>query len=609
MRSMKTGILAAVLILLVAVQLASAAPGQKAQRTATVITTLQVTAPSGAAQGDVYWVNATWNAVEEGRLVSLLFGIYTSQPLNPAVFTVYVDGKLVFNASSTAYNPPFVKVDVPAANGTLKPGSRDVRVKFIAPDATSTAHLVLVFARNITVSVDYDREMAAVSGKVTAVKGGLSTSLREGEVSGYDALYMVGRLHNFESDKAIRVFEDSGFVVVLNEAGFPTQEFSFTVRLRPVELAGLSWKYDGASGLNPSAYGFILSGTKVSASASGTGTLTIFDNGTAVGSEFSPKAGFHNLTVVFVGEERIAEPFFGAPATAVALNATEASLTAKDLKVVAGFTAPEGFKPPFNLELVPFSVSSGVRYFNLKVNVPGGAVVVERAEAVRFDGAVLGGIASTVTPNETEREYALNYTYKLYRVAGAGLLKAVWGIEADPSVSASTPVIHYVTIGKPFVVEADRPVVRVLDSAGGDVAFTGTDVAAVAVGGSGTYTVKLVARLTVTNVYQGKPVEAKVVVKDAKTGLVITSKRGSQIKFELEPGVAYLVEASTDEEAQSYRTTLPQDTAVTFEFTKPPKVEIDWQMVQAIAMIVAVVALITLVVIIKRRGLEITIGS
>jgi hypothetical protein len=69
-----------------------------------------------------------------------------------------------------------------------------------------------------------------------------------------------------------------------------------------------------------------------------------------------------------------------------------------------------------------------------------------------------------------------------------------------------------------------------------------------------------------------------------------------------------VIESTTDSETQTARTTLPQDTAISFTFTKPPAVSINWEMVQTIALIVAVIAIIALVIIIAKRGVSIEIG-
>jgi hypothetical protein len=160
-------------------------------------------------------------------------------------------------------------------------------------------------------------------------------------------------------------------------------------------------------------------------------------------------------------------------------------MTVKTLKAVASHSAPESYKPPFQIELAPGAAKGGIRYCKLVIMVPEGAVTVEKVEAVKFDGTVLAGFASTVktAENLTTYQYLVNYTYALHRVEGAGLLKAVWSVESTPTVS-STPVIHYVTAGKPLVVEADRSIVRVLDSAGGDVAASKSDTYTVARAGN-----------------------------------------------------------------------------------------------------------------------------
>jgi hypothetical protein len=144
-----------------------------------------------------------------------------------------------------------------------------------------------------------------------------------------------------------------------------------------------------------------------------------------------------------------------------------------------------------------------------------------------------------------------------------------------------------------------------LDSASGDVAFAG---GAVAASKSDTYTVKLATYLKVVNTYEGKPVDALVTVRDARTGLILYQKRGGEVTFELEPQVSYLVESTTGAETQTARTTLPQDTTLTFTFTKPPAVAVNWEMIQTIAILIAVIAVVALVIVIAKRGVSIEIG-
>jgi hypothetical protein len=571
----------------------------------------------GLAFREVYWFNMTFLAQEDARVKALILGTYLFAPATYPVFTLYIDDVKAFNA--TAAGPLYgavLFVAVPAANGTLKGGvQHTVKLRVENGDPIySPALLQIVIERNLTASISYDNSTAKVTVKATAVQGGYTVS-KPTSVAGVENLYLIGKLVDYIADKsgvgAEQTKDASGnptdFIGVYGDTGFPGGGFTVTVTVKPVALTSVSWKYDRVTGSDPASYARILEGTRVEVSAAAAGTLTVFDNGTAVGASWAPKAGKHGLAVIHVGSKRVALPFFVTDATAPSFNATYTTMTVETLKVVASYAAPEGYKPPFALELAPGAVKDGLRNFNLLIKVPEGAVTVEKAEAIKFDGTVQTGMASTVevTENLTTYQYLVNYTYALNRVEGAGLLKAVWGIESTPTIASSTPVIHYVTTGKPFVVEADRPIIRVLDSTGGDVAFAG---GAVAASKSDTYTVKLVTYLKVTNTYEGKPVDALVTVRDAKTGLILYQKRGGEVTFELEPQVSYIIESTTDSETQTARTTLPQDTAVSFTFTKPPAVSINWEMVQTIAVIVAVIAIIALVIIIAKRGVSIEIG-
>ncbi|MCC6050788.1 MAG: hypothetical protein LM580_08780 [Thermofilum sp.] len=615
---MKAGIYALALALILAASLAAVAAAP-ASTAATVSDHYTLTAriDDGLASGEVYWLNLTFLAQEDARVKVIALGPYSTAPATSPVFTLYIDDKMVFNA--TAAGPLFgglLPVTVPAANGTLKGGTqRSVKVRVKNGDAISApALLQILIERNFTAQVSYDNSTAKVTVKATAVQGGFSAS-KATHLSGAEDLFLIGNLVDYIADKstvsAAQVKDAGGnptvFVDVHNEGGFPGSGFTVTVTVKPVALT-VSWKYDGLAGGDPAGYARVLEGTKVEVSAAAPGALTVFDNGTAVGAAWAPKAGKHALGVVYVGSLRVVPPYWVADAAVPSYNATYTSMTVETLKVVASHTEPTGYKPPFQLELAPGAAKDGVRYFNLLIKVPEGALVVEKAEAVRFDGAVQAGIASTVetAENLTTYQYLVNYTYALHRVEGAGLLKAVWGIEGAPTVSSSTPTVHYVSTGKPFVVEADRPLIRVLDSAGGDVAFVG---GAVAVSKSDTYTVKLVTYLKVVNTYEGKPVDALVTVRDAKTGLILFQKRGGEVTFELEPQVSYLVESSTGAETLTAKTTLPQDTTMAFTFTKPPAVSINWEMVQTVAILVAVAAVVALVIIIAKRGVSIEIGG
>ena len=608
---------AAVLAAILAATLAMVAAAP-ASTTATISDhyTLTGQISGGLALGEVYWLNMTFLAQEDARVKVIALGPYSFAPATPPVYTLYIDEKMVFNATAAgALYGSLLPVTVPAANGTLKGGTQhSVKVRIKNGDAIdSPAILQILIERNLTASVSYDNSTAKVAVKATAVQGGFSAS-KTTSLSGFEDLFLIGNLVDYIADKStvgVAQVKDVGgdptvFVEVHNEGGFPGSSFTVTVTVKPVALT-VSWKYDGLAGRDPASYARVLEGTKVEVSTAAAGTLTVFDNGTAVGASWAPKAGKHELGVVYLGSLRVTPPYWVTDAAVPSFNATYTSMNVETLKVVASYTAPEGYKPPFTLELAPGAVKDGIRYFNLLIKVPEGAVTVEKAEGVKFDGTVQTGMASTVkvVENATIHQYLVNYTYTLNRVEGAGLLKAVWGIESAPTVASSTPVLHYVTTGKPFVVEADRPLIRVLDSAGSDVAFAG---GAVAASKSDTYTVKLVTYLKVTNTYEGKPVDALVTVRDAKTGLILYQRRGGEVTFELEPQVSYIIESTTDSETQTARTTLPQDTAISFTFTKPPAVSINWEMVQTIAVIIAVIAIVALVIIIAKRGVSIEIG-
>jgi hypothetical protein len=621
---MKTGIYALVLAAILAASLAAVAAAP-ASTTATVSDHYLLAGwiGDGLASGEVYWLNLTFLAQEDARVKAILLGPYSSAPAVPPTFTLYIDDKVAFNATATGslygFEAWHALAIVPAANGTLKGGvQHSVKLRVKNGDAISPPALIQVLIeRNLTASISYDNGTAKVAVKVTAVQGGFTAS-KTTWLDAYETLYLIGRLVDYVADKPVRVEQvkdaagnPTDFVIVSSAyerggAGFPSGGFAVTVTLKPVALA-VSWKYDGLAGSLPAGYARVLEGTKVEVSTAAAGTLTVFDNGTAVGTSWTPKAGKHALGVVYVGSKRVVPPSYFTDATAPSFNATYTSMTVETLKVVASYAAPAGYKPPFQIELAPGAAKDGIRYFNLLIKVPEGAVTVENAEAVRFDGTVLAGFASTVNvaENLTTYQYLVNYTYALTRVEGAGLLKAVWGIESAPTVSSSTPTVHYVATGKPFVVEADRPIVRVLDSAGSDVAFAG---GAVAASKSDTYTVKLATYLKVVNTYEGKPVDALVTVRDARTGLILYQRRGGEVTFELEPQVSYLVESTTGAETLTARTTLPQDTTLTFAFTKPPAVPINWEMIQTIAMLVAVVAVVALAIVIAKRGVSIEIG-
>ena len=615
--AMKPKTYAAVLAAILAATLAMVAAAP-ASTTATVSDhyTLTGRISDGLAQGEVYWFNMTFLAQEDARVKVIALGPYSLVPTTPPVYTLYIDDKMVFNATATgSLYGNLLPVIVPAANGTLKGGTQhSVKVKIKNGDAISPpAILQILIERNFTASISYDNSTAKVTVKATAVQGGFSASKTTG-LSGVEDLFLIGNLVDYIADKSAvgvaQVKDASGsptvFVDVHGDTGFPGSGFTVTVTVKPVALT-VSWKYDGLAGGDPASYARVLEGTKVEVAAAAAGTLTVFDNGTAVGASWAPRAGKHAVGVVYVGSLRVTPPYWVADAAVPSYNATYTAMNVETLKVIASYAEPTGYKPPFQLELAPGAAKDGIRSFNLLIKVPEGAVTVEKAEAIKFDGTVLAGFASTVkvVENATIHQYLVNYTYALNRVEGAGLLKAIWGIESAPTVASSTPVLHYVTTGKPFVVEADRPIIRVLDSAGNDVAFAG---GAVAASKSDTYTVKLVTYLKVVNTYEGKPVDALVTVRDAKTGLILYQKRGGEVTFELEPQVSYIIESTTDSETQTARTTLPQDTTLTFTFTKPPAVAINWVMVQTIAILVAVIAVVALVIIIAKRGVSIEIG-
>jgi len=614
---MRTGILAAVLVaVLVAPLLAvGAEPQLTASCPVSVHYTLTAWIYADLAAGQVYWLNFTIQFQEDARVKVIGLGPFDATPSPPPVFALYIDGAKAFNSTATALFGGLAVAAVPAANGTLKGGIQHrVAIKVVnggtAIPSTSSPSLHVLIERNVTATVTYNSTLATVKVAVTPVQAGdVAASLSSG-YTGVEDLFVIGTLVTYvaSSDRVYAYQLHGGIVNIRSMSGFPPSSgFTATVTVKPAPLTAISWSYDGAAGQAPSDYARILEGTRVSVSTAAQGTLTVLDNGTQVPAAWTPKAGKHAVAVVLVGSPRVTPSNWPTDATVVGYNATATAMTVETLKVVASYSAPAGYKPPFALELAPGAAGSGIRYFNLLIKVPEGAVTVEKAEAVRFDGTVLAGMASTVktVENLTSYQYLVNYTYALSRVEGAGLLKAVWGVETAPTVTSSTPTVHYVSAAKPFVVEAGRPVIRVLDSAGGDVAFVG---GAVAASKSDTYTVKLATYLKVVNTYEGKPVDALVTVRDARTGLILYQKRGGEVTFELEPQVSYLVESTTGAETQTARTTLPQDTTITFTFTRPPAVPINWEMVQAIAVLIAVAAVVALVIVVAKRGITIEVG-
>ena len=575
-----------------------------------------------------FWLNVTLQAPEDVRLVAVRYGIFFNvQPSDPVVVTVYLDGAKVYNGSSNSVDSDYRITFALPANATAKGGDQhtfSIKFKNCERAFSSTygqgltLDIQLLLLRNVTGTAAVSGGKAKLNLKLAKILGSaaMPSGFIVGGVLASQSVFAIGVLESYVSDAgAVSAYqfpnyEGYSLVKLTVDSAFPTMDATLAAVLKPASPSGVTWKYDDAAGDDPSEYARILEGTKVAVSFAEGGTLYVYDNGTQVGTPWAPKAGKHSIAANALTTVKVSNPMiYHALKIAVpGFLGIETTMTVETLKVVAGFTAPAGYKPPFALELAPGAVKDGVRYFNLLIKVPEGALVVEKAEAVRFDGTVLAGFASTVetAENLAAYQYLVNYTYALHRVEGAGLLKAVWGIESAPTVSSSTPVLHYVTTGKPFVVEADRPIVRVLDSAGGDVAFVG---GAVAASKSDTYTVKLVTYLKVVNTYEGKLVDALVTVRDARTGLILYQKRGGEVTFELEPQVSYLIESSTGAETLTARTTLPQDTTLTFTFTKPPAVPVDWEMVQTVAILVAVIAIVALVIIVAKRGISIEIGG
>ena len=581
-----------------------------------------------------FWLNVTLQAQaqEDVRLVAVRYGIFYDstvyapvQPSDPVVVTVYLDGKMVYNGSSTSVDGDYrITFELPA-DATAKGGDQHTfSIKFKNCEQTFTSwygqgltlDIQLLLLRNVTGAIELTGGKAKLTLKLSKILGStaMSSGFTVGGVMARQSVFAVGVLESYVSDvgsvSAYQYpdYEGYNLVELAVDSAFPTMDATLAAVLKPTAPKGVTWKYDGVAGGDPATYARILEGTKVSVSFAEGGALYVYDNGTQVSTPWAPKAGKHNVVAYSLATVKVTNPVvYAFKIAAPAFLGVNTTMTVETLKVVASYAAPEGYKPPFTVELAPGAIKDGIRYFNLLIKVPEGAVTVEKAEAVKFDGTVLAGFASTVkvTENLTAYQYLVNYTYALNRVEGAGLLKAVWGIESAPTVASSTPTVHYVTTGKPFVVEADRPIIRVLDSAGGDVAFAG---GAVAASKSDTYTVKLVTYLKVVNTYEGKPVDALVSVRDARTGLILYQKRGGEVTFELEPQVSYLVESTTGAETQTARTTLPQDTTLTFAFTKPPAVAVNWEMIQTIAILIAVIAVVALVIVVAKRGVSIEIG-
>ena len=581
----------------------------------------------------VFWLNVTLQAPEDVRLVAVRYGIFYDfaasapvQPSDPVVATVYLDGKMVYNGSSASVDGDYRITFALPANATAKGGDQHTfSIKFKNCERVFsswygqglTLDIQLLLLRNVTGTAAISGGKAKLTLKLAKILGStaMPSDFTVGGVLASQHVLAVGVLESYVSDAGtvhayqFPNYEGYNLVQLTVDSAFPTMDATLAAVLKPANPKGVTWKYDGLAGDDPSKYARILEGTKVDVAFAEGGALYVYDNGTQVGTPWAPKAGKHSIAAYALARVEVSNPaIYSALKIAVpAFLGVETAMTVETLKVAAGYSAPAGYKPPFTLELVPGAAKDGVRYFNLLIKVPEGAVTVEKAEAVKFDGTVLAGFTSTVKVEEnlTTYQYLVNYTYTLTRTEGAGLLKAVWGIESTPTVSSSTPVLHYVTTGKPFVIEADRSIIRVLDSSGNDVAFAG---GAVAASKSDTYTVKLTTYLKVTNTYEGKPVDALVTVRDARTGLILYQKRGGEVTFELEPQVSYVVESTTDSETQTARTTLPQDTTISFTFTKPPAVPINWEMIQTIAVLIAVIAVVALVIVIAKRGITIEVG-
>jgi hypothetical protein len=285
------------------------------------------------------------------------------------------------------------------------------------------------------------------------------------------------------------------------------------------------------------------------------------------------------------------------------INVTTGQVTPKKLGVSYQLVAPEP---------VPFSVKlrgdlSKVGMYPLDFIVGGVTVgTLTNTEKVYIDGTV--STIGTYTVTETTDWYNVSITYTV--VVNGLTHPYVDKVYTFETVSISTDKVYLtVTATKPFLLHSTRRVTRITGSTVGDINIgSSNDVYFAGVTTSDTYTVKLATKLLVQNIYNGKPISAKVTVYDTK-GNVIAQATGAKVTFDLEPLNTYVVQGDNGAEKQSKTLYLSDDMEVDFTYTTAPAFTIPMDYVYLAFLAIIAFAILYLVYKLRKSGITLEIRA
>jgi hypothetical protein len=285
------------------------------------------------------------------------------------------------------------------------------------------------------------------------------------------------------------------------------------------------------------------------------------------------------------------------------VNVTTGQVTPKKLNVKYELVAPE--QVPFTVKLRGDLTKVGM--YPLDFIVRGVTVgTLTNTEKVYIDGTV--STIGTYTVTETSDAYNVTITYNV--VVNGLAHPYVDKVYTFETASIGVDKVYLtVTATKPFLLHSTRKVMRITGTSVGDINIgSSNDIYFASVTTSDTYTVKLATKLLVKNLYEGKPISAKVTVYDTK-GNVIAQASGEQVTFDLEPLVTYVVQGDNGAEKQSKTLYLSDDMEVDFTFTTAPAFAIPMDYVYLAILAIIAFAILYLVWKLRTGGITLEISA
>jgi hypothetical protein len=339
-----------------------------------------------------------------------------------------------------------------------------------------------------------------------------------------------------------------------------------------------------------------------------------------VGSMLTVQPLVSNLTIIHLVNNTAVNSFTFDKATLYKWGVIAYRLYSKDyvypiINVTMGQVTPKKLGVSYQLvapEPVPFSVKlrgdlSKVGMYPLDFIVGGVTVgTLTNTEKVYIDGTV--STIGTYTVTETSDTYNVTISYNV--VVNGLTHPYVDKVYTFETVSISTDKVYLtVTATKPFLLHSTRKVMRITGTSVGDINIgSSNDIYFAGVTTSDTYTVKLATKLLAQNIYEGKPISAKVTVYDSK-GNVIAQATGAQVTFDLEPLVTYVVQGDNGAEKQSKTLYLSDDVQVTFTYTTAPAFTIPMDYVYLAFLAIIAFAILYLVYKLRKSGITLEIRA